>query len=449
MQEQLTWFRESVTGKLIFIGLLVLILLIPIRMIESQVAERGFRADEAARQIAGGWGGQQTIGGPILVLGTEQTKPAYGGRTVALDEVYRLPTQLTIDVVANTQTLNRGIYEVPVYTADVVVSGSFSPLPPGESDEDLVMRWDEAILSIPISDPRSIREPVRIIAGNESASFSAGSERVAGFGRQLIVPLSDLGIETITEPLNFEIAFQIGGTRTLKFLPFGDETTVNLQSDWPSPSFLGSFLPDNRSVSETGFEASWNVLDLGRGYPSTWRRSNVNGHMPTQLPSDSAFGVDMLVPVGIHQTSLRATKYAVLFLSLTFLAYFMFELFTPLRLHAFQYLLVGFANAVFYLLLIAIAEHSGFRVGYFVSAIASVSLITGYSAAVLKTLKRAWPVAALLGSIYGYLYLTLQLEDYALLAGSLGMFAALAAVMYVTRHVDWFNVRFSPPVVAD
>lgn len=445
MEEWVVWFRESVTGKLIFIGVLVLVLLVPLGMVQSQIAERGFRADEAAQQIANGWGAQQTIGGPVLALGLEEERANAGGFVQVRDELYRLPSRLSVDVVAATQTLRRGIYDVPVYTAEVTISGVLDPLQNADVGEYVRIHWDEALLSIPISDPRSIREPVRITIGDETAELSAGGERIAGFGRQLVVPLAKLGIDSFAEALEFSIAFRIGGTRNLTFLPFGDETTVNVQADWPSPGFMGGFLPDSRAISESGFDATWNVLSLGRGYPSSWRRSDIPAQTLSHQAERSAFGVDMIVPVGIHQTSLRATKYAVLFVSLTFLAYFMFELFTPLRLHAFQYLLVGFANASFYMLLIALAEHAGFDFAYWLSAAASIALINGYSAAVLRSGRRALPVAVLLGSIYGYLYLTLQLEDYALLAGSLGMFAILAVVMYATRHVDWHAVRFAAP----
>lgn len=440
MTELVTWFRESVTGKLLFVGLLVVVLLIPLGMIESQIAERGRRADEAARQIANTWGGYQTIGGPILVLGRATARSPGHQVDESEDELYALPSQLTVDIVAETQTLTRGIYEIPVYTASVRISGSLSP--PAVVDASPNPRWEEALLSVPVSDPRSIREPVRITVGETTADFAAGGERVAGLGPQLAVPLSALGVEALDEVIEFELAFRIGGTAKLNFLPFGDTTTVNLQADWPSPSFGGGYLPDTRSVSSSGFDASWSVLSLGRGYPSAWSRSDSAELAIARRIWASAFGVDLIVPIGVHQASLRAVKYAVLFLSLTFLAFFMFELFTPIRLHAVQYLLVGLANSLFYLLLIAFAEHAGFIVAYIASAVPSISLIGGYSAAVLRSNKRALPIVALLTSIYGYLFLVLRLEDYALVSGSIGLFVVLACVMYVTRRIDWDALGF-------
>jgi inner membrane protein len=441
MRELASWFRESVTGKLFFVGVLVLFLLIPLGMIESQIAERGLRADEAARQIANIWGSHQTIGGPVLILGYESVRPVDDETLRFKDELYTLPSRLTVDIVAETEILRRGIYEIPVYTATVEISGSLPPPPAADENTDVL--WDDALLSLPVTDARSIREPVRITIRGTTAEFASGGERVSGLGSQLVVPLSELGIQRFDETLDFTLSFRIGGTAKLMFLPFGDVTTVNLRADWPSPSFGGHFLPGSRNVSDSGFDASWSVLSLGRGYPSSWYRSDPLLPMLAQRISASTFGADLIVPIGVHQASLRATKYAVLFLSLTFLAYFLFELFTPLRLHALQYLFVGLANSIFYLLLIAIAEHVGFVIAYVTSAVASTGLIGGYSAAVLGSARRAVPITLLLGSIYGYLYFILQLEDYALVSGSLGLLAILGGVMYATRHVDWYEMSLA------
>ena len=199
-------------------------------------------------------------------------------------------------------------------------------------------------------------------------------------------------------------------------------------------------------MSDTdGFDASWRMLALGRGFPASWQKSQSAPNVTT-----AAFGVDLITPVGVHQSSLRAAKYAVLFIGLTFTAYFLFELFAGLRLHALQYLLIGFANCVFYLLLLAFAEHVGFTSAYVVSAAAATTLIAAYSAAVLRSLRRAVPIAALLGMLYAYLYVTLRAEDYALLFGALGLFAVLATFMYLTRRIDWYAVRLgSPPPSAE
>ena len=170
-----------------------------------------------------------------------------------------------MDVSIETQTLRRGIYRIPVYTASVDIDGTLTPPRLSETGTDVVYRWDEALLSIPITDARSIREPVRITIGDAVADFSPGGERITGLGRQLIVPLSDLGIQSLEDEVDFSITFRISGTENLQFLPFGDVTTVEVQADWPSPSFMGGYLPDSRSIDPNGFNASWSVLNVGRG----------------------------------------------------------------------------------------------------------------------------------------------------------------------------------------
>jgi inner membrane protein len=199
-----------------------------------------------------------------------------------------------------------------------------------------------------------------------------------------------------------------------------------------------------RNVDAAGFTATWSMLSLGRGFPSQWSRSKP----PPKSAATSVFGVTLIDPVGVHTATLRSVKYAVLFIGLTFGAYFLFELFAALRLHALQYLLIGLANCVFYVLLLALAEHFGFAPAYAASAFAASGLMGGYSAAVLGSFRRAAPIAGLLLALYTYLYVTLQAEDYALLFGALGLFTMLAAFLYVTRRVDWHAVRFDLPAGA-
>jgi inner membrane protein len=229
------------------------------------------------------------------------------------------------------------------------------------------------------------------------------------------------------------VLVELDGSPQLQFLPLGRITNVELSSAWRDPSFCGAFLPDSHEISEDGFSAHWKVLDLNRSYPQRWQDTAYQTRA-------SAFGVELMFPVdGYHKTS-RTTKYAILFIALTFLSLFMTEILTRRRVHPVQYLLVGFALCVFYSLLLALMEHVGFGRAYLVSAAATVLLIGGYTRAVLG----GWAMAALIGgivtAIYAYLYVVLQLEDYALLMGSGGLFVALALVMYLTRRIDWYAV---------
>jgi inner membrane protein len=427
--------QTSVTGKALFIGALILLLLVPLAMVEQLIAERGQRQDNATAEVASTWGHGQTIGGPILVVPLRLTGE---GQAVTTDELYLLPDELDIASDAQSQALARGIYRVPVYNARVHISGRFV-LPAGLPRYDAAeLLWDQAVIALPISDARSIREPVRFSAGSSGTSFQPGGTRVAGFYPQLVARFADLGLGAPSAPLDFSIDVAFGGSEFLYFLPLAGVTRVTMTADWPSPSFRGAYLPEQRSVTKKGFNATWRVLDVGRSFPSRWTRSDPSA---TLAGNSSAFGATLIEPVGVHEATLRAAKYGVLLIGLCFATYFAFELLAALRLHALQYLLIGMANCVFYLLLLALAEQIGFGCAYLASAGASAALITLYSVAVLQSIGRALPIGALLTALYAYLYVTLRAEDYALLLGAVGTFVTLAAIMYFTRHVDWHAVR--------
>lgn len=438
MKTELKALSGSVTGKVLFIAFLILILLIPLGMIEGLVDERAFLYGTARDDIGRSWGQAQTIGGPILVVPFSHARYVNGQTVRVSDELYVLPEHLEISGRAEAEERRRGIYKVPVYTTRLHATGRFAPVTFGTEYEELQVLWEQAAIALPITDARSVREPIVLTSGNGNTAFEAGGARVTGFGPLLVARYAALGLGELTTPQAFSFDLVLGGTGRLKFLPLGDETRVVVDSNWASPSFVGAYLPSQRSVDDDGFEAEWRVLDLGRGYPSRWTRV---GSAPSDIAA-SAFGAALITPVGVHEAAMRATKYGVLILGFTFIAYFLFELFAPLRLHALQYLLIGLANCVFYLLLLALAEHVGFAAAYVTSAVASTGLITSYSGAILSSLKRAAPIGLLLTALYGYLYVTLKAEDYALLFGALGVFAVLAGFMYLTRRINWFDVTF-------
>ena len=433
--------QTSVTGKVLFVGVLILALLIPLGMIEDLTIERAQRAEATREEIASTWGGAQVIGGPILVVPFRFTRLSYAQPVTVDDEIYLLPEELEIASTAEVTTRKRGIYAVPVYTAQVRISGRFAAPSTPRAYDDLEILWDQAEISLPISDARSIKEPVRFTTDGASTTFQPGGTRVAGFGPQLVARYAELGRGAPSAPLAFSLDVKLDGSRSLRFLPLGSVTRASMTSNWPSPSFGGAYLPERPpAITANGFTASWHVLDVGRAFASAWKRS---APFPGSIEA-SSFGAALITPIGVHEASLRAVKYGVLLIGLSFAAYFLFELFVGLRLHPLQYLLVGIANCVFYLLLLALAEQIGFLLAYLTSAVASAVLIGLYSAAVLRSTLRAVPVGALLGVMYAYLYVTLQAEDYALMFGAVGTFAALAAFMYLTRRVDWHAPRIGP-----
>jgi inner membrane protein len=432
--------QHSVMSKVLFIGALILLLLVPLGMIEGLIRERRQHFEAARADVANAWGAAQVVGGPILVVPFRFTRSGLTEPLIVTDELYVLPEALEIAGVVTTEERKRGIYGVPVYTARLEMTGRFpEPAFDGSGYEDLEMLWDQAQIALPLTDARSVLEPLVLSSGDSSVTFEAGHERVKGFGPQLLARYAELGLGALAAPQAFSVALEFRGTGALDFLPLGDETRVSISSNWPSPSFAGTHLPSRRDVTTEGFSAEWRVLDLGRGYPARWRATQGS---PLAVGA-SVFGAALVTPVGLHEATLRATKYGLLIVGLTFAAYFMFELFAALRLHALQYLLIGLANCLFYLLLLALSEHVGFVGAYATSAGAATALVTSYSAAALRSYGRALQIGALLAGLYTYLYVTLRAEDFALLIGAVGAFAALAAFMYVTRRVDWFAVRFA------
>jgi len=231
----------------------------------------------------------------------------------------------------------------------------------------------------------------------------------------------------------FTFHLGINGNRDLFFLPLGKETRVSLTSNWPSPNFSGQFLPDERKIDKESFSASWNVLHLNRNYPQSWEgtRKDVN---------NSAFGVSLHSGADVYQKTTRTAKYGIMFVLFTFTSFFLAEVINKNRIHPIQYLLVGCAVIIFYVLLLALSEHLGFNGSFLLSSMSVVVAISGYTSSILSR-KMAMTLFAILTILYSYLFITLQLEDYALLVGSVGLFGTLGVVMYLTRGVDWYSLQ--------
>lgn len=215
---------------------------------------------------------------------------------------------------------------------------------------------------------------------------------------------------------------------------------MELSSPWRSPGFTGAFLPAARKIGPEGFTAAWQVPYFGRSYGQLW----TDGEVSEDQLTDSAFGVSLVLPADAYQQTERAVKYAVLFILLTFGTFFLLELLSPVRLHAVQYLLVGFALCVFYVLLLALGEQLGFPLAYAIAACATAGLIAAYSRSILASRRWAAVVLAALLGLYGFLFVLLRLEDYSLMLGAVGLFAALAVLMRLTRNLDWYSLTFRP-----
>jgi inner membrane protein len=438
--------RNSAVARLVVMGILAIALLVPLTWVYSIVTERASRRDAAVTEVSGTWGGPQVIAGPVLsVPYTVAWIDSAGRQQRAVCRANFLPRDLQVDGTLTPEIRSRGIFDVVVYRTELKITGRFTRpdfqwIRPAPEHVD----WDQATASIGVADPRGLTRRASLQWRGQNVAFAGGVADVGLFraGIQASVPLPDE--EQAKTEFPFAFVLDLNGTRDLRFLPAAEETTIALTSAWPHPSFSGTPLPDTRRLDASGFSARWRATDFGRPYGSRWT-SRENAEQLFTAGNASAFGVSLVQPVDIYQQAERAVKYAVLFIVLTFLVFFLWEVFHATLLHPMQYAFVGFALCVFYLLLVSISEHAGFDLAYTTAASVTTLLIGGYARAVLGGTRQGSSVLAALAALYGFLYLLLRLEDYALLAGSVGLFGILAVVMYVTRRMNWYELKLGSP----
>lgn len=435
-------WRDSVLLKMIVNGLLCLALLVPLGMVQLLVAERQGRRDQVANEVAGIWGQAQSLGGPILTVPYRDRGRNIDGKLV---EVVRqasfLPETLTVQGKIDPEKRSRGIFEVAVYRADLAIEGTFKRPDFSEwhiAPEDIV--WEDAVLTFGVPDMRGIRRGVELDWAGQARPLTPGGGQPGFWESGLRTGIPGLRQGAGGALYKFHFALALNGSQQIRFQPVGQQTTVTLASSWSDPSFAG-ILPDQRRVTPQGFTATWNVSYFSRGYPQKWREDEQQKLVPAAAIAGAAFGVDLFLPVDGYQKTERSVKYGILFLLLTFLTFFLYETFQPWSLHPLQYFFVGSALCLFYLLLLSISEHLPFGLAYAIASVATVGLIGAYSVAILHGAARALLMTGILGLLYGYLYVLLQAEDYALLLGSIGLFVILGLVMYITRKIDWYAPR--------
>jgi len=435
------WARKSVTLKLIAIGILILILLIPTSMLTSLIYERQSVRDQAMLEVSSKWGEQQVIGGPVLTVPFAETvKRENGTYEKVMRNAHFLPDDISITGEVIPEKRYRGIYVVMLYRAKLHISGSFSypafsELNLSESD----MYPQDAYISFGIPDLKGINDAVNMMINDTVYAFGPGipDHDIFSSGISFKFPLLQQA------NYHFEFDVNLNGSTSLAFLPFGKETKVKITSPWSSPSFEGSFLPDTRTVNDSGFTAEWKVLHLNRNYPQQGTGSFINGDAGNDYSvgageNASSFGVQLLLPIDEYQKTLRSVKYCIMFIIITFLSFFFVEVLGKKRIHAIQYLLVGSAICLFYVLLLSISEHLRFGESYLISSTSTLVLITLYAWYIFKNNFLTALFAGILALLYGFFYSLLQLEDYALLLGSIGLFIILATIMYLTRKIDWY-----------
>ena len=426
------FIRNSATIKVLFIGFLVAVLLIPTFMITSLMTERASRRDSVVQEINQKWGNSQTITGPFFCVPFKSFHTDKNGESKAsIRYVNILPERLNISGQIDPEIRYRSIYEAVLYNIQININGNFT-IPmlnqsfiPAEN-----VLWEKAVFSIGISDMKGIQDNIIIEFNDKKFKADPGlkTTNIASSGVGCIIPLSPTEKEN-----SFSLKLNLNGSEQIHFIPVGETTSVNLKSTWPSPSFNGSFLPTAREVTEKGFSADWNILHLNRNFPQFWEGNQYE-------VSEAYFGLKLLITADIYQKSIRISRYALMFIVFTFSAFFLSEIINKKRVHPIQYILIGLAIILFYVLLLSISEHLNFDFSYILSAVAITTIITSYSGSILKNNRFTLTVCGILIILYTYLYIVIQLEDYALIMGSIGLLIVLTTVMYITRKIDWYSL---------
>ncbi|MCO6477998.1 MAG: cell envelope integrity protein CreD [Phaeodactylibacter sp.] len=443
------WARNSVTLKLFVIGILILLLLIPVSMVISLIRERENIRNEAIREVSSKWGDDQTIAGPVISVPYRSTRLNEEGKAaITRGYVHFLPDSIDIRGQVDPQKRYRGIYMVVLYNAQLELSGRFNGLNAealSVPEEDI--QWEDALFTIGISDMKGIEEAIPVRINDTTYQFGPGTvtNDILESGASFPIRLS----RESASALDFSFRLNLNGSSSLHFTPFGKATTASIQSSWPDPSFEGAFLPDKRTVSGEGFSANWKVLQLNRNYAQQGEGAYIGSipPKPSNIYTDeyspfrtstNAFGFRLLLPIDEYQKAMRSAKYAAYFVLITFLSFFFIEVLNRKRLHPIQYILVGSAIILFYILLLSISEHFNFDTAYLIACIIILALITGYCSYILSNRRLTGMMFGILALLYGFFYSLLQLQDYALLLGSLGLLLILATIMYLTRNIDWY-----------
>lgn len=427
------YLRRSVTIKIISIGFLILLLLIPAAMIQGLIRERQIRRDSAVEEINQKWGNVQTITGPFITVPYRSFYTDLRGETqFNLKYLHVLPENLSITGSIAPKILKRSLFEAVVFNADLQFKGNFRiPAASRINIDANNILWDKAHISLGITDMRGIKEKIVVVFNGTEYKSEPGLKTsdiaAAGVSTTGELPLPG-------EKGNFSFGLNIRGSDQLSFIPIGETNSVEIKSGWPSPSFNGAFLPDNREVNEDGFSAKWKILHLNRNYPQFWEGAQYN-------VEDSSFGVELILTADIYQKSMRLAKYAVMFLVFTFAAFFLSETINKQRVHPVQYILTGTAVLIFYTLVLSLSEHMDFNFAYIIAATSVTLIVSAYARTIFSGSRFALTILGMLAALYSYFFIILQLEDYALLMGSIGLMIIIAAVMYVTRGINWYEIE--------
>ncbi|WAC03358.1 cell envelope integrity protein CreD [Lacinutrix neustonica] len=445
-----SWLKTSITARLAMVGFLTLILLIPLFFIQNLIDERTRRQDDVVQEINDKWGNEVLLYGPILkipyktftekTVTNQETKKTFTETIESINYAYFFPSTLNISAAVNPETKARGIFKTAVYDSEMTLDGSFS-VPDfnlGEINTDHIL-WDKAKVVVKTSNLKGVTT-AKLDFNGHAFEFSStyNGKAITRYDEVIMHTLESKVINNLTEEsftnnMAFQLDFNVKGSEQIRFIPIGKETKASMSSNWKDANFFGEFLPYNdNKFTANGFNAKWHILDLNRPFSQQYFE---------YLPGleEFAFGINFMIPVDEYTKSERSAKYGFLVIGLTFLLFFLIQTLSKIHIHAFQYLMIGLSLTMFYTLLVSISEHSNFLKAYLIAGTSVVSLITLYSKSILKTWKFPTFIFLSLIALYTFIYVIIQLESYALIVGSIGLFLILASVMFISRKIDWKN----------
>jgi len=431
-------FTQSLTLRAIFVAVLTLLLLIPNALIQGLISERQRQSYATIGEIDAQWSLAQTVCPPVLVLPyTSTVVEKIDGKEQTKNVAHRLfiaPENAEITAQLFPEERKRSIYKSIVYKSDIRISGNFAAIK-DLSIENSVLHFDKAYLLLSISDLRGISQEIDFSFNGKKIKafpFNGDKIQVKADGKNMMAIALDTTMLGDSESFSFDYALKLKGSSKISFVPVAKNTQVSMTGAWSAPGFIGDFLPEY-SIDEkaNSFQAKWNVLSFNRSIPEKWA--------DYYDIEESSFGVSLVDVVNHYQQSMRSAKYALMFIALTFAVFFFVEATIKRRIHPVQYSLVGIALVLFYSLLLSISEQIGFAWAYIIAGSATISLITIYAAGIFQHKRATAILATILVALYTFLYVVLQLEDFALLIGSLGLFLILGIIMFVSRKIQWYK----------
>lgn len=439
------WIKTSKSAKMLTIGFLSIVLLIPLSYIENLILERSYLQENVVNEINTKWGKDVNIYGPILkipykiysekIIKNEKTKQITTEVLEHISHGYFFPEELNIKTDINPELKKRGIYTTAVYNSVINLTGNFKNIDfkKAEIPEKDIL-WNKAKIVFKTSNVKGISTKLAISINNKKYNLTSVNTNNNKYNKIYTLESNIITLKKLVnneDKIDFKLSYNVKGSKSINFTPIGKETNAQIKSSWKTASFIGEFLPFNSDkITKNGFNAKWKVLDINRPFSQEYFNN---------LPNldDFNFGVNFKIPVDEYQKSLRSAKYGYLVISLTFLVFFLIQTISKINIHPFQYLMIGLALVMFYTLLVSISEHSNFLKAYGIACISVVSLLSFYAKSILNKIKFTSLVTLSLLILYVFIFVIIQLETYALLVGSIGLFVILASVMLVSRKIDW------------